>query len=207
MLGANLRYDGAVKILVGDDSNDDSLIFLPETTTVESTFPIQYWRNTERLGLGGNLNKLLEMVGDDCQMAISLDDDHQLRKPLNITPLVSRLMEDPTAGWIRLMGSGFHKFEAKLDGAFWRVSWFSPELYICSFRAHLFKLKEWSSMYGPYPITELIGQCEEQFNHLCIDTARARISSGLPTLDVLVPLNAPENCWTETGHSWQMEGY
>jgi hypothetical protein len=44
-------------------------------------------------------------------------------------------------------------------------------------------------MYGPYPVTEFIGQSEEQFNHICIDIARQRIADRWPTLDVLVPLS------------------
>jgi GT2 family glycosyltransferase len=206
-LGANLKYEGSVKILVGDDSNDDSLVFLPEQSTVESTFPIQYWRNTERLGLGGNLNKLIEMAGSETLLAIAMDDDHRLVKPLDITPFVKKLLEDPAAGWIRLMGTDSHKLSANLEGAFWRVSWWSSELYITSFRAHIFKLQDWSSMYGPYPVTEKIGQCEEKFAHICIDIARERINRGLPTLDVLVPLRAPEEHWSESGHSFQLQGY
>jgi hypothetical protein len=206
-LGANLKYEGAVKILVGDDSNDDSLVFIPEADTVESTFPIQYWRNSERLGLGGNLNKLIEMAGPETELAISMDDDHVLTKPLDITPYVRRLLDDPSAGWIRLMGTDSHKLEANLEGGFWRVSWFSPELYITSNRAHLFKLKEWVAMYGLYPVTRFIGECEERYCHICIDTARARINSALPPLDVLVPLRAPEDAWSESGHSFQLQGY
>lgn len=206
-LGANLKYEGAVKILVGDDSNDDSLVFLPEQRTALSTFPIQYWRNKERLGLGDNLNKLIELAGPETELAISMDDDHRLIRPLDITPYVNRLLEDSTAGWVRLMGTDSHKLDAHLEGAFWRVNWFSPELYITSFRAHLFKLKAWQEMYGPYPTTQFIGQCEEQYNHICIDAARSRIRRDLPTLDVLVPLSAPEDAWSETGHSFQLQGY
>lgn len=193
--------------MVSDDSTDDNLVFLPEQRTALSTFPIQYWRNSERLGLGGNLNKLVEMAGPETEFAIAMDDDHRLTRPLDITPYVNRLVDDPSAGWVRLMGTDSHKLEANLEGGFWRVSWFSPELYITSFRAHLFKLKEWKAMYGPFPVTSKIGQCEEQYNHICIDTARSRIRRNLSTLDVLVPLQAPENAWSESGHSWQLEGF
>jgi hypothetical protein len=45
LLGQHLRYEGAVKVLVSDDSDNDDLAFIPEPETVESTFPIQYRRN------------------------------------------------------------------------------------------------------------------------------------------------------------------
>jgi hypothetical protein len=46
------------------------------------------------------------------------------------------------------------------------------ELYIASYRASLVKLKVWDAMYGPYPLTQFIGECEEKYNHICIDIAR-----------------------------------
>jgi glycosyltransferase involved in cell wall biosynthesis len=207
LLGQHLRYEGAVKVLVSDDSDNDDLAFIPEPETVERTFPIQYRRNPQRLGLGANLNQLLQMAGPECEYAIAMDDDHVLVKPLDITPYMLKLMTDRTAGWIRLMGSGGHKFTATLEESFWRVSWHSSELYLASFRAHLFKLQQWHAMYGPYPVTQFIGQSEEQFNHICIDIARQRIAEWRPTLDVLVPLSAPEDAWSESGHSWQLQGY
>lgn len=207
LLGKNLKYRGKVRILVGDDSDNDSLVFYPEDRTVESTFPIEYWRNSTRLGLGANLNKLIDRAGSEAQFAISMDDDHRLIKPLDITPYVQKLIEDPTAGWIRLMGTAGHKLTAVLEDSFWRVSWWSSELYITSFRAHLFKLQAWLAVYGMLPITKRIGECEERYNHLCKDIARDKLSSELPTLDVLVPLQAPEDCWSESGQSHQLEGY
>lgn len=207
LLGENLRYAGSVRILVSDDSDNDDLAFYPEDRTVESTFPIEYWRNSSRLGLGGNLNKLIEAAGAETQLAISMDDDHRLVKPLDITPHVRKLMSDPTAGWIRLMGTAGHRLTATLETDYWRVSWWSAELYITSFRAHLFKLQEWVETYGPFPVTKRIGECEERYNHLCKDIARERIGRKVPTLDVLVPLVAPEDCWSESGQSHQLAGY
>jgi glycosyltransferase involved in cell wall biosynthesis len=202
-MSENLLYKGEVKVIVGDDSDSDELAFNPEKA--DCRFPISYERHAPRLGLGGNLNWLHGVT--ECEIGIALDDDHRLVKSLDITPYVRRLLEDSTAGWIRLMGTDSHKLKAQLEGGFWRVSWLSDELYIASYRAHLFKIKKWGEMYGPYPVTRFIGECEEQFNHICIDIARQRITMGQPTLDVLVPLSAPESCWSETGHSFQLQGY
>jgi hypothetical protein len=105
------------------------------------------------------------------------------------------------------MGVGGHRLKATLEDTFWRCDWHSPELYIASNRTSLVKLKEWDAMYGPYPITKFIGECEEKYNHTCIDIARQRIVEWKPTIDVLVPLTAHEECWSETGHSFQLQGY
>jgi glycosyltransferase involved in cell wall biosynthesis len=202
-MSENLLYKGEIKVIVGDDSDNDELAFNPEKA--DCRFPISYERHAPRLGLGGNLNWLHGVT--ECEYAIQQDDDHRIIRPLDITLYVERLLSDKTAGRIRLMGVGGHKLEATLEETFWRCSWHSPELYIASNRASLVKLKVWDAMYGLYPLTKFIGECEERYNHICIDIARARIADRLPTLDVLVPLAAPENCWSETGHSWQMEGY
>lgn len=202
-LSKNLKYAGEIKVVIGDDSDNDELAFSVGNTKCK--FPLSYQHHTPRLGLGGNLNWLHAVT--ECEIGIALDDDHRLSKTLDITPFVEKLQSDPTAGWVRLMGTASHKLTAELEESFWRVSWQSRELYITSFRAHIFKLKAWVSMYGFYPITKFIGECEEQFNHNCIDIARLRLKEELPTLDVLVPLSAPEDCWAETGHSWQLQGY
>jgi glycosyltransferase involved in cell wall biosynthesis len=202
-MSQNLMYRGEIKIVIGDDSDDDQLSFDP--AKADCRFPISYERHTPRLGLGGNLNWLHGVT--ECEYAIQQDDDHRLVMPLDITPYIERLQSDKTAGRIRLMGVGGHRLKATLEDTFWRCDWHSPELYIASNRASLVKLKEWDAMYGPYPITKFIGECEEKYNHTCIDIARQRIVEWKPTLDVLVPLTAHEECWSETGHSFQLQGY
>lgn len=202
-MSQNLKYAGEVKVIVGDDSDNDQLSFDPKKA--DCRFHIDYERHTPRLGLGGNLNWLHAVT--DCSVGLQQDDDHRIVRPLDITPYVERLMSDTTAGRIRLMGVGGHKLRASLEGKFWRCDWQSPELYIASNRASLVKLREWDRMYGPYQLTKFIGECEEKYNHTCIDIARERIANGLATLDVLVPLSAPEDCWSETGHSFQLQGY
>jgi glycosyltransferase involved in cell wall biosynthesis len=205
-LKENLKYQGSISLIIGDDSDDNSQAAKPFSGFID--FPFQYVRHNPRRGLGANLNWLCQQaIAGGHELAIAMDDDHRLIKPLDITPYVQRLVADPTAGWVRLMGTGGHKLEAALDETFWRASWFCPELYIASFRAHLFKVREWLEIYGPFPEGLKLGQTEEHYNHICIDTARIRLMRNEPTLDVLVPLQAPEDCWTETGHSWQLEGF
>ena len=210
LLTENLGYLGQylkglvdITLFIGDDSDDDTLAF--DCPGIDCKFPLYYERHAERKGLGANLNWLSQKA-HEYQLAIALDDDHRLIERLDITPYADKLLADRSAGWIRLMGTGGHKLEARLEGLFWRVSWFSPELYIASFRAHLFKHRQWAEMYGPFPEGLKLGQTEEHFNHQCIDIARGRVNSDAHTLDVLVPLSAPEDSWTETGHSWQLEG-
>lgn len=189
--------------MVGDDSDNDALAFYPEHLE-GLKYPLAYYRHKPRKGLGANLNFLIQ----NCRADYLLigDDDHFFKKPVNITPFVKRLVSDSTAGAVRLMGVGGHRYVATLEETFWRVSWHSPELFIYSNRMGLRK-KSWYEMYGLYPEGLKLGQTEENYAHICIDTARARLESGLPTLDVLVALESPESCLSESGHSWQLEGF
>lgn len=203
-LSENLKYEGNVKILIGDDSDSDELAFNQENRYHFCKYQVAYQRHSPRKGLGANLNWLHATT--DCEYLLVGDDDHFFKKTVDITPYVKKLMEDDTAGMVRLFGVAGHNLTATLEGSFWRVSWFSPELYIYSNRLSLRK-RSWLEMYGPYPEGLKLGQTEESYAHTCIDKARLNIASGLPTLDVLVALESPESCLSESGHSWQLEGF
>lgn len=198
-LSQNLRYEGHVVVVIGDDSDQDELAFNP--LTADCRFQMSYQRNSPRLGLGANLNDLLRRCG--CDIVLQGDDDHRLLKPLDITPHVRKLVEDPNAGWVRLMGVGGHRLSASLDETYWKVDWYSSELYITSNRMHLKRWKDWPL----YPEGLKLGHTEESYCHINIDVARLKLSKGIKPLDVLIPLQQLEDAWTETGHSWQMEGH
>jgi hypothetical protein len=160
-------------------------------------------------GLGANLNMLL---GKACafktDLVIQMDDDHILLKELDITPHVRKLLEDETAGAIRLMHVAGHKYRANLDGSYWRIDWESPEVYIASNRPHLKHVSRFHGIYGYYPEGLRLGLTEESFCHTCIDLHRQRTERGMTSPDVLIPLDVQtESGWDHIGHSWQMEGF
>lgn len=208
-LRENLKYQGKVEILVGDDSPElDEFL-----ADIEQEDLARYFWHGEQYGLGRNLNSLLvkaqEMGIDYC---LQQDDDHWLVKELDITPHVKKLIEDDTAGAIRLMGVGGHRYRANLDGRYWRIDWESPEVYIASNRPHLKKISRFHGQYGMYPEGLKLGLTEESFCHICIDTARLKSTRGLPTVDVLVPLDVmTESSWQHSeqhgGISWQARGF
>lgn len=197
--------------MLGDDSSD------PDWTGLWSkldTFEIEPAHNKPRLGLGGNLNRLLQRATDQgIDLVIQMDDDHWLVQPLDITQHVKKLMEDPSAGAIRLMGIGGHSYTATLGrDLYWRISWESAEVYIASNRPHLKSISRFHGEYGFYPGGELLGVTEEKFCHQCIDTAKLRLLQGFSTVDVLIPLDvATESGWQHNEHhgavSWQAKGF
>lgn len=206
----NLKYQGRVKILVGDDSHEQ-ISFLGSARTI--FFDGDYFFHGEQYGLGRNLNSLLqEAVNQGIDYVISMDDDHWLVEPLDITKHITKLMEDETAGAIRLMGIGGHRYTATLDGLYWRIDWNSAEVYIASNRPHLKSISRFHGAYGIYPEGFKLGLTEEKFCHICIDGAKERLARGQNTVDVLIPLDVQtESSWQHNEHhgaiSWQSKGF
>ena len=203
-----------VKILIGEDSSSREQFFDTADTDSEiagreTNFEVQVIRNEPRLGLGANLNMLLQTAqAQGIEYAIQMDDDHILVKPLDIARHVAYLEKDKLAGWIRLMQVGSHKFIATLEDYYWRVSWLSDELYITSNRPMLKAISRFHSMYGYYAEGLKLGLTEESFCHQCKDIALARKYTDLPTVDVLVPLDTlTESSWEHIGDSWQLKGF
>lgn len=188
-LKKNLRYSGRINYLVGADGDAD----------IGKMFSGQYDIGTipgPNDGLGANLNHLIESTPDD--YLFQLDDDHLLLKPIDLNPHVVKLRDDETAGWIRLMGIGFHDYIASLEENYWRIWWQSPELYIPSNRPHL-KHRRFHDHFGMYPEGVKLGETEEGFCQQCKDKKTGPA--------VLVPLDVPtESGWDHIGDSWQLEG-
>src|SRR5690242_9305718 len=97
-LNQNLRYDGKVQMLIGEDSDNNDLAFCYRPGYAINEIPGQHTlvsvRHEVRNGLGANLNWLLQNCETD--LVIQMDDDHILLKELDITPHVRKLMEDET---------------------------------------------------------------------------------------------------------------
>lgn len=152
--------------------------------------------------LGANLNMLIKASRVD-NLLMQLDDDHHLQRRLDLRPHVEVLLNDNTAGWIRLMGVGFHRYCGCLNGRYWRVNWDSPELYIPSNRPHI-KHRRFHEFFGMYPEGLKLGETEEGFCHQCKNRAR-QTPDKAP--QVLVPLDVlTESGWDHVGHSFQQQG-
>jgi glycosyltransferase involved in cell wall biosynthesis len=147
-------------------------------------------------GLGANLNRLIASTPDD--YLFQLDDDHLLLGRLELNRHVIKLRDDQTAGWIRLMGIGYHDYIARLEENYWRIYWQSPEKYIPSNRPHL-KHRRFHDHFGLYPEDVSLAETEDGF----CDQCKAR--KGGPA--VLVPLDVlTESGWDHVGESWQLKG-
>jgi hypothetical protein len=192
-LRTNLRYSGKKKFLISADGLDPSGLFIGETD-VRVIMGIT--------SLGANTNNLLLHAETD--ILFQQDDDLYLLEPLSLDRHVEKLVSDPTAGWIRLWGVGYHHIRALLDGEYWRCDTMSSEVYLLSFRPHL-KHKRFHDHYGLYPAGFKAGETEEGMGYQMKAVHRDR-----PGPDVLVPLSGLpyDNIYQHVGvESLRVAGY
>jgi len=186
-LRQNLYYSGKLTYLVsadGDMPPADLFAGIPDVTVIPGP----------NRRFGGNLNNLLKRATTD--LIFQTCEDINLLQPLYLDAHARKLMEDETAGWVRLMWIGSHDYTARLEGAYWRVSWDSASLYIPSCRPHLKHIR-FHEYYGLYQENCSAGVVEESFCHACIGK-HCETGAGP---DVLVPLIGvlPDEAWQHTG--------
>ena len=206
-----VMYGGKLEYYVGVDSDKETTDQTTDTflKRLHHVGNINVFDGPRRQGkkmrgyLGANLNMLYAAaVADGHRLFLQMDDDHQLIRALDLQPHVDKLLEDPTAGWIRLMGVGFHKYCGCLEGNYWRVRWDSPEAYIPSNRPHL-KEKRFHDVFGGYPEDLKLGETEEGFCMQCKDMAA--MVDNPPC--VMVPITVlTESSWNHVGISLQGQG-
>lgn len=202
-----LVYPGQITYWLGVDNDNESAAEVGEFVIKQSSAKVNAINGPRRLSrgkkhsLGANLNLLLTASHED-MIIMQMDDDHLLLRKLDLREHVEKLIQDPSCGWIRLMGVGFHNYCGCLDGRYWRISWDSKELYIPSNRPHI-KHRRFHQFYGAYPTGLKLGETEERFCHQCKD--KALTTGGGP--DVLVPVDVlTESSWDHVGNSFQLQG-
>jgi glycosyltransferase involved in cell wall biosynthesis len=207
----HLKFDGYIKVLVGNDSDR-------EHTIVYSGRGLELMpREVEiipgpRQGLGANLNMLLTMA--ETPVVLQMDDDHWLVELLDITHYYDDLVRPGSRnGWIRLfLGEekdfygnqvGYYKFDASNLGPYWYLKPRIRELYIPSNRPHL-KRRDFHVMYGKYKEGVRLGNTEEAFCHQFEDKF---MKLGPDKQWVTIPMFGLQvNQWKHVGDSWQKEG-
>lgn len=90
----NLRYDGEIKWIMVDDGSRESHV----NAVAEEIGDVAY--RTGRNSYGGNANWAWERAQSD--VTLWLEDDWELRNPLDITPYVNLLRKHDDIGMVRL---------------------------------------------------------------------------------------------------------
>jgi glycosyltransferase involved in cell wall biosynthesis len=195
-----VRYNGEIKYCIADDGSTDGTQpmigeWLPDATDIGIV-------QSNRVGLGANTNAGLLAAWEYSPIVLQLQDDMQLQSPLNLDAHVQKLVDDESAGFIRLWGVAGHQYNATLDGGYWRIAWDSPEHYIASDRPHI-KHRRFHDAAGMYPTGKTTGDTEEAWCH------QTRLVSQEKTIpSVLVPLIDTENSWKHVCYDqrWRDKG-
>lgn len=190
LLDKNLAYAGKVRYTFADDGDVQAT-----SNQIALHYPnLGEWEiiGGERLGLGGNVNRALKAIKTD--IVLQLQDDYFLRKPLDLTPHVEKLLADDSAGWIRLRLLNGQRFTASIEDRFWRVNWFSEEGYICSDQPHI-KHMRFHNAFGYYPEGLRVADTE---NEWCWRVREEAQKNGGPS--VLIPT------WWDCDSAWTHEG-
>lgn len=189
-----LGYGGKIEFVIADDgSTDGTQLMLSQNFDVHLV-------QSERKGLGGNTNAGLARAFSLSDVVVQFQDDMWLDVPTDINPVVRLLEADSSVGWVRFgrYNSPHHRFNASLEGDYWRIHWNSPEFYVTSDQPHI-KHKRFHEWAGYYPEGLKIADTE---NTWCGHTkGKAQEDANAPK--VLIPVWIPENIWRHVGDSWQ----
>lgn len=182
----NIIYSGNLQFVIANDGENAPVYELVSRLDFDPSTTIKIVGGN-RLGLGGNTNRGLRACETD--IILQTQDDYLALKPLLLQEHVNKLLEDESAGWIRLKLTGGQDFTATVKHQYWQVSWHSQSIYIASDQPHL-KHRRFHAHYGFYAEGLRVVDTE---NEWC---GRAKqIGQERPGPQVLIPVEFP----TETG--------
>ena len=137
-------------------------------------------------------------------IVLQTQDDYLLIQQLDLDEHVQKLVEDTSAGWIRLRLTQGQNFTANVEHRYWHLNWFSEGLYIASDQPHL-KHRRFHDFHGFYAEGLKVGDTENEWVGRTRQQGRDK---GGPF--VLIPVDWPcDSSWIHTGDgglSWKGKG-
>ena len=111
--------------------------------------------NSERGGYGRNYNLALQVVHTFADLILPLEDDWELRRELDLSPLIRVLLEHEEFGCIRM---GYIGFTQSLRGeiihvlanTYFRPDYDTPEPHVWAGHPRL-ETRQWQREIGPWP--------------------------------------------------------
>ena len=201
-LVAGLAYSGSISYLIGNDGDHNLERVLRAEGFSENQFRVL--NHSERKGLGGNYNRLIETSETD--IMLSTQDDYFLTRTLHLDEHVLKLQEDESAGWIRLRLTQGQDFNAIVKHRYWEIQWCSAGYYIASDQPHLMH-RRFHDAYGFYDEGLRVGDTE---NNWCWRT-KALGQENPEWPKVLIPVDwSCDSSWVHVGEgelSLKEQGY
>ncbi len=115
---SNLGYDGEMRLHIADDgSSQEYRDCLWHAADNSGRWAAVTMSNAERRGYGASYNLGTQVLHTDCPILLPLEDDWELTRPLDLTPLVRVLLEDPAT--VRCIRLGYVGWTQDLSGRFY----------------------------------------------------------------------------------------
>lgn len=207
-LVSNLNYSGEITYVIANDGEEPLSEFTLRVGTRDSQG--QYVNATEvrtnspRSGLGTNTNVGLRECFAQSEIVLQTQDDYLLIQQLDLDEHVQKLVEDTSAGWIRLRLTQGQNFTGTVVHRYWHLNWHSEGWYIASDQPHL-KHKRFHDFHGFYAEGLKVGDTENEWVGRTKQQGKDR---GGPS--VLIPVDWPcDSSWIHTGDgglSWKGKG-
>lgn len=163
---ANLRPgpDVELRLHIADDGSPEGHVEILKAYAAAAMPGLEITTsNSERGGYGHNYNLACQSVHDATDFVLALEDDWELQRPLELTPLVRaltesyRLVGSRPQDWIRCIRLGYLGFSNEIRGKlvefagtkFFRFDADSPEQYLFAGHARL-ETVEFERAVGPW---------------------------------------------------------
>jgi glycosyltransferase involved in cell wall biosynthesis len=190
-LAEYLCYSGEVRFVIGNDGESGLAERLGQFGFLKGALTVV--EDGTRHGLGGNINRALRACQTD--IVLQTQDDYFLRDSIFLDEHVQKLLEDESAGWIRLRLTQGQNFTATVEHRYWKIDWHSLGMYIASDQPHL-KHMRFHSYYGFYPEGLRVGDTENSWVGLTKNLGQQHPEWP----GVLIPCNlACDHLWTHEG--------
>lgn len=157
---ARLTYPGGLRWYVADDGSEPYHVKMLKAEVGDD---LAGW-HSERISYGAGLNRALAFARGLTPLTLWLEDDWELRAPLDLAPYATLLTQDESVGMIRLghWVGGLEKRDERYDGRTYcnilptRAYIFSGNPRIAHQRFH--------EAYGEFPENEQPGETERIFD-------------------------------------------
>lgn len=164
-----LVYDSEVQVHIASDG--DSSEYIDHLREIAGGYPriaSVTHSNSERGGYGKNWNLATQVVHQSCEYVLALEDDWELRRPLDACKLIEQ-MNELQLGCVRLGYVGFTQelrcSFASAGGQYWlRFDPASPEPHVFAGHPRI-EARWWTQFVGPWPEGLLPGETEFAIAH------------------------------------------
>lgn len=155
---ANLRYDGPLYWYIADDGSPPAhvdAVWEALSGSWSAFESLKVHGHNQRRGYGGNANAAWDAADREAALTLWLEDDWELREPLDLWPYAALLMENEDVGMVRLGYIDPARLGEPFDRGgliYHHLERIPPDTSFYAFTGHpSLRHRRYRDAYGPYP--------------------------------------------------------